>query len=613
MATLLTPLSSCVSRMERGEKRFAERLEDKLDGDYLVWYDIPFGPNKDHPDFVVFNKEMGLLVLEVKDWSLNTISSIGSDRWTINELDTCGKLIEKPVNSPFSQARQHVLAVVDHLKRDRLLHQTGRYRGQLICPWGWGVVLTNITRKQFMTEGMDEVIPSHLVICKDEMTETVDHVQFENRLVAMLPYKAQEEMSEVQVQRMRWMLHREMRVGEQPSLFGVDDEPPSTMRVLDLVQEQLARGLGEGHRVIHGVAGSGKTMILTYRASYLALAKAAKPILVICFNVPLSAKIRRMLRARGETDNIEVINFNKWCRRWLVKCKIPIPKGLTASEFHHQVVRLFLQEFQAGRIPAHVYQAVLIDEGHDFAPEWLQALAKMVDPVSNSLLLLYDDCQSIYARERTRQFSFLSVGIQARGRTTILNINYRNTRQILQLATVVARDLLSPQTTDEDGVPILRPVGCGRDGEEPRVFFLPSQRTEIDKIVDLMGAAHREGHAWADMAVLCRANWQVDECRQALHARGFPVLEDVGSDESIDAIAVMTMHVSKGLEFPVVALCGVGAMPVQGADEKEEAKVFYVAATRATSKLFVPVGGNGEFGKLLKTYVGVPAAENQAA
>ena len=53
------------------------------------------------------------------------------------------------------------------------------------------------------------------------------------------------------------------------------------VRVMDLQQEQLARSLGEGHRVIHGVAGSGKTMILGYRCQYLAKV-LAKPILVLC-------------------------------------------------------------------------------------------------------------------------------------------------------------------------------------------------------------------------------------------------------------------------------------------------------------------------------------------
>jgi superfamily I DNA/RNA helicase len=63
---------------------------------------------------------------------------------------------------------------------------------------------------------------------------------------------------------------------------------------------------------------------------------------------------------------------------------------------------------------------VLIDEGHDFAPEWLKLVTQMVDPTTNSLLLLYDDAQSIYERARSKQFSFKSVGVQAQGRTTIL-------------------------------------------------------------------------------------------------------------------------------------------------------------------------------------------------
>ena len=66
-----------------------------------------------------------------------------------------------------------------------------------------------------------------------------------------------------------------------------------------------------------------------------------------------------------------------------------------------------------------------------------------------------------------------------------------------------------------------------------------------------------------------------------------------------DAIQVMTMKVSKGLEFPVVALPGVGHMPAPGEDEKEAARVFYVAATRATQRLVMGLGGESEFGKRL--------------
>lgn len=53
------------------------------------------------------------------------------------------------------------------------------------------------------------------------------------------------------------------------------------------------------------------------------------------------------------------------------------------------------------------------------------------------------------------------------------------------------------------------------------------------------------------------------------------------------------MKVSKGLEFSVVSLPGVVHMPAKGAGEKDAARVFYVAATRATQRLVIGVGGDG--------------------
>ena len=61
----------------------------------------------------------------------------------------------------------------------------------------------------------------------------------------------------------------------------------------------------------------------------------------------------------------------------------------------------------------------------------------------------------------------------------------------------------------------------------------------------------------------------------------------------------VNMHVCKGLEFPVVALPGIGHMPAAGEDEQEEARLFYVAATRATHRLVIGAGGGGGFGRRL--------------
>jgi superfamily I DNA/RNA helicase len=61
----------------------------------------------------------------------------------------------------------------------------------------------------------------------------------------------------------------------------------------------------------------------------------------------------------------------------------------------------------------------------------------------------------------------------------------------------------------------------------------------------------------------------------------------------------MTIHASKGLKYRIVALPGVGHMPAQGEDEKEAARVFYVAATRATQRLMMGLGGEARFAHCL--------------
>lgn len=602
MATVIPALSTCVSRMTQGERRTAERLEQKLDDDYLVWYDVPVGPKHAHPDFVVLHPRRGLLILEVKDWRLETIRTASKQTWEI-----LAQGVPKNVANPIEQARHYAHQVVDALSKDQRLTNAD---GKLAFPWSYGVVLTHITRRQFEAAELHFAIEPHRVVCSDEMTATVEAEDFQSRLWAMFPTLMRGVLSIPQIDRVRWILFPEVRVNTQIGLFPADEEAsdtlPDIMRVMDLQQEQLARSLGEGHRVIHGVAGSGKTMILGYRAEYLAKASAnAKPILVLCYNQPLAVKLDAVMAAKGLAAKVHVRNFHKWCRQQLVAYGQALPAQ--GPDMFEQMVAGVIRGVDRGQIPSGQYQAVLIDEGHDFEAAWLKLAAQMVDPTTNSLLLLYDDAQSIYQRRRAQQFSFKSLGIQAQGRTTILKINYRNTRQILQTASMVAADLLKSEESADDGVPLVHPVSCGRDGQEPVIVRLPSLRDEALKIAELLSAAHQEGYSWGDMAVICRHYSEMERCAAVLRQRQLPHEVRKGSgtfNPLADTIKLLTMHVSKGLEFPVVALSGAGLMPEDGQDEADEARLFYVAATRATQRLIVPLSGAGKFAARLS---GVPA------
>jgi len=587
VASLIPAIGSCVSRMTGGEKRLAYRLESKLEDDWLLWYDVPLGPRNVHPDFVVFNPRRGLLVLEVKDWRLDTIQEV--DRQSVCLLTPQG--LKRQVN-PLEQARQYAHETVDLLKHDpQLTINSGRQQGTLLFPWGYGVVLSNISRKQFDSTNLGEVIEPHRVICQDEMTETVDAEAFQERLWAMLPFSRSVPLALPQIDRIRWHLFPEIRIAA-PTQNGLFDEAepeiPDILRVMDIQQEQLARSLGDGHRVIHGVAGSGKTLILGYRAEHLAKV-CARPILVLCYNQTLAKRLGRTMANKGLADKVVVQTFHQWCRAQLLAYNAGLPaSNEDKNAFFAEMVDRIIRAVDANIIPAGQYDAVLIDEGHDFQPEWLKLVAQMVNPSTNSLLVLYDDAQSIYGRDKRGKLSFKSLGIQAQGRTTILKINYRNTQEVLELASGIASDLLKPSASDEDGVPLVAPISAGRHGPKPLLIKLPSIQEEADYIAKHLKEAHKTGTPWSDMAVIYRDYGIGKPVLATLRKAGIPVTyqDDITFAEKEDTVKFLTMHSCKGLEFPLVAIPGAGRAVDEGRKD-EEARLLYVAMTRATRELVV--------------------------
>ena len=586
MAVLIPSIGSCTFD-SGGERRLAERLEAKLEDDYLCWHNVALGLSALHPDFIVFHPRRGLLILEVKDWRTRTILAADRQKFTIETAR--GPTV---VENPLEQARHYAHAATDVLQRDpQLVFSSGREAGKLMFPWSYGVVLPNLTRKQFDEGGLGEVIPPNRVICQDEMLEGVEAEAFQQRLWEMFSVRFHGALSLPQIDRIRWHLFPEVRIQPaQADMFAADEPPPDLVRVMDLQQEQLARSLGEGHRVIHGVAGSGKTLILGYRAEHLAQV-CAKPILILCYNESLARRIGSMMRAKGLTEKVHVHHFHQWCRAQLSAFNVDLPKRSgDLDTFFVEMVDRVIRAVERGQIPAAQYDAILIDEGHDFRPEWFKLVVQMVDPKTNSLLVLYDDAQSIYGDEKRKKFSFKSVGIQAKGRTTILRINYRNTDAILRFARDVAQSILTPSEADEDGVPLLMPQSAGRAGAEPQVINLPTLKDEAEFVVKRLKDAHRAGTPWREMAVIYR-EYERDAklIRKLLPAHGVPLVyfKDATYASEEDKVTLITMHSCKGLEFPLVVIPGADRVKSAGELSPHEAKLLYVAMTRATRDLVV--------------------------
>lgn len=598
MATFLNSIGSGSQACTPGERRFGERLRTLLEDDYLCWHNVPVGPKRQYPDYVVLHPGRGLLVFEVKDWRLEAIHAITKHSVEIHTANGAVKTVENPLE----QARGYAMTIVNKLSTDpQLQDPTERFRGKICFPYGYAAVLSNITRRQLdealTDEEQDLVLPARRVICKDEMTEGTPADVFQERLWGMFDYAFGHPLTLPQIERVRWHLFPEIRISSVQKDFFSDspkqaaEEPvPEIVRVMDLAQEQLARSLGSGHRIIHGVAGSGKTLILGYRCLHLAQV-LHKPILVLCFNITLAARLRSFIAEREIADRVQVYHFHDWCKVQITTYHLDLI--VSDAPIYERQVESVIRGVEKGHVPRAQYGAVMIDEGHDFEPGWLRLITQMTDPEQDSLLLLYDDAQSIYQRKSQLGFTLSSVGIKAQGRTTILRLNYRNTREILNFAYEFASAFLEPAESDEDHIPLIRPQAAGLSGERPAFRRHQSLADEIHHAVECIRRWSENGTSLSEIAVLCFRKDHGNLLFNALRDEGIRSLWMDTHDAKLaynprkPEVAILTVQSSKGLEFHSVIILGVGHAGRKNQTETDAARLLYVGMTRARERLLL--------------------------
>jgi len=441
------------------------------------------------------------------------------------------------------------------------------------------------------------VFPADRCIFRDEMAEGVDPDAFRQRCWSMVTRRVGPPLTLPQFDRLRALLFPEVRV-QQPMLpFDEPEADPDAaadrvLAVMDLHQEQLARSLGEGHRIVRGVAGSGKTLILAFRAEYIARV-AAKPVLVLCYANGIAARLEAAMHDRGVGDRVQVSTFHAWCYRMLRTYGLPMPTEQEFPEYEARLaegVRRVTEGIEKGLIPGGHYEAVLIDEAHDFEPPWLALAAKIVDPDKRSLLIVYDDAQAIYKGRKRPVWSRL--GIDARGKTTVLKINYRNTSQILGFAKRFAADVLgAPGLQADDEAAVLLPEDAGRQGLEPEVRRCVDYEAEAHAVGEWLQGRHKAGYTWPQMAVLYPEHHIGDRLAAIFAKCGIPI--DLAKNNrnrisvGTEAVRLMSMHTAKGLEFPCVAISGLGALGRHGSEIEDDVRLTYVAITRATHEAFL--------------------------
>ena len=242
-----------------------------------------------------------------------------------------------------------------------------------------------------------------------------------------------------------------------------------------------------------------------------------------------------------------------------------------------------------------VFDFVVVDEAQDISVAHLRFFAALGGGRPNALFFAGDLGQRIFQQP----FSWKAIGVDVRGRSRTLRVNYRTSHQIR----TQADRLLGPIVTDVDGSSEDRSDTVSVfNGPPPSICSLKDESEEIKTVGQWIAARTKDGVLPHEFGVFVRSAAQLDRARAAVKEAGiaFKVLDEHVEPTS-GHVSISTMHLAKGLEFRavVVMACDDEVIPLQerietvgdDADLQEvydtERHLLYVACTRARDHLLV--------------------------
>lgn len=242
-----------------------------------------------------------------------------------------------------------------------------------------------------------------------------------------------------------------------------------------------------------------------------------------------------------------------------------------------------------------VFDFAVVDEAQDVSVAHVRFFAALGGNRPDALFFAGDLGQRIFQQP----FSWKALGVDVRGRSRTLRVNYRTSHQIR----TQADRLLGPVVTDADGNSEDRSDTVSVfNGPPPTICALMDGAEENKVVSEWIAARVKEGVLPHEFGVFVRSAAQLDRARSAVTEAGIPFkVLDESVETTTGKVSISTMHLAKGLEFRavVVMACDDEVIPLQerietvgeDADLQEvyetERHLLYVACTRARDYLLV--------------------------
>ncbi len=540
-------------------------LLDKLNHDYLVWFDIDV--DRQYPDFTIIGPDIGIVVIEVKGWLANQIIEMDDEDAL---LEFFGKREKR--KSPFNQSWRQVTTIKNRIQNAMTVDNKHRNSTNKL-KFNNLIAFPNISRREF-----DELVKPTInlrkeyqklsnIIFKEDIENCSSHEDVLNLIHGGLRHipKSFEKFNKEEMMFIRKWMSSKMRIGIA--------KPNSHIKLLSDLQGKAVQFYPERNLLIRGVAGSGKSVIIYKRAVFLARrygvnkkdiidkeSICVKKVLLLTANASYYAYVLKVLESDlKELDNLDIKLMSEW------------------------------------KNESSVYEYILVDEAQDLNEEDFKEISKRLKP-GGHVTIAADGAQNVYENNLTFEcngIKFLDDDIYK------LDYNYRNTSEISKVANNYLFDESVPITDEEDPLKsnyILSTNRTELNGPIPMINHFKNADAEAryikSKVDDLLENGARANEiciilfsvssnvgSYGELSALLKEHFK----QMSLN-----MLVDYDSKKSFDPeddrILVATPQSVKGLEYKHIVL----SMSVKGQynTEKEKKKV-YVALTRATETLTI--------------------------
>lgn len=421
-----------------GEWFLLNYLKDNLDNSFEIFFNLFL--DGDRPDFVILKKNVGVFIIEVKDWNINSQKYRIDlfNKWYFNS-NSGYKVIKSPFSQAFNYKKNfydiHIpllgiknvinpyffnvidifvyLHCTDKDVFERFYEKNNQIFNQYVSDFSKGVYV-NFPMDKIEYYRKKQQRDKNLAIFQENIERIIERIKSRKKH----PLFKEE-------------IYNEFKRRLSPSQFFLEQDK---VVELDKKQEKLTQS-STGFQKVKGVAGCGKTEVLVHRAVNAFERTNAEKILILTFNNSLKSYIRYRLYGilrnvnkqkfeKIERDIFEITNYHRFYISQANNMNIEIEPMINGSINNIQFRKNIFQENE------NRYDVILVDEIQDYEPDWIKIVRDSFLSEQGEMVIFGDQTQNIYKRDIKSRESSLVHGF---GTWQKLTKSYRSCLKLIDI------------------------------------------------------------------------------------------------------------------------------------------------------------------------------------